>query len=178
MRTGNFPITVTSKRDRRRARRDERGASLVEFALILPVFSLLLFGFIDFGLVFGGFISVQNEVNGAARAISINQLSPGCSGSANPGLCTVEADISTSPLGVVSGSVKVALEFPDGAALQNDRVIVCAQAALQSTTGLTSPILSGRSFYSSSEILLEQNASVPTLPAGNSFSNSAGFTCR
>src|SRR5579863_7051252 len=86
------------------SRSDEKGASLVEFVLILPIFALLLFAIVDFGLVFGGYISVQNQVNAAARAISVNAIAPACATNANPTLCTVEADISESPLGVVSGS--------------------------------------------------------------------------
>jgi len=44
--------------------RDERGASLVELAFVLPLFPLLLFGAVDFGRAF--YLSV--EVAGAAQA--------------------------------------------------------------------------------------------------------------
>jgi len=170
-----------SQHHSRRPRDGERGASLVEFALILPVFALLLFGLIDFGMVFGGYITVQNGVNAAARAISIDHISPLCSTAANPALCTVETYINPSQLGVVPGSVKVGLDFPGGISggytSPNNPVIVCAQATLQSTTGMTSPFLNGRTIYLSSEILLEQDASVYP-PLTYSFSNPPGsLTC-
>ena|SRR5579863_1431874 len=44
--------------------RDERGASLVELAFVLPLFPLLLFGAIDFGRAF--YVSI--ELAGAAQA--------------------------------------------------------------------------------------------------------------
>src|SRR5215469_877837 len=42
----------TKSRRRVLRRRGEEGASLVEFAIVVPVFALLLFAMIDFGLVF------------------------------------------------------------------------------------------------------------------------------
>ena len=167
---------------RRRSRRDiEEGASLVEFAMILPLFVVLLFALIDFGLVFGGFISIENEVNSAARAVSIGNLSSGCSTNANPDLCTIVVRISETQLGVVANSVEVALEFPNsGTDTADNPVIVCAQATVKSTTGMTSSLVGSKTVYSSSEILLEQPAAVgsvaPTAPS-YSYSNTAGFTC-
>jgi len=164
----------------RRSRDGERGASLVEFVLILPLFALLLFGLIDFGLVFGGYITVQSEVNAAARAISINHIATGCGSATNEALCTVETYIALSPLGVVPGSVKIGLDFPGPVpgTSAGYPVIVCAQATLESTTGMTSPFLNGRTTYVSSEILLEQDASVPS--SSYSFTNSTSdptFSC-
>jgi Flp pilus assembly protein TadG len=44
--------------------RDERGASLVELALVLPLFPLLIFGAVDFGRAF----YLSTEIVGAAQA--------------------------------------------------------------------------------------------------------------
>ena len=52
---------VRSSRPYRR-RRVEAGASLVEFAIILPVFALMLFGMIQFGLAFAGWDQLRNAV--------------------------------------------------------------------------------------------------------------------
>lgn len=56
-----------NRRNRFRLLRDERGASLVELAFVLPLFPLLLFGAVDFARAF--FISV--EVAGAAQAAAV-----------------------------------------------------------------------------------------------------------
>ena len=52
---------------RRRGRRDDSGATLVEFAIILPVFALMLFGMIQFGLAFAGWDELRNAVQTSAR---------------------------------------------------------------------------------------------------------------
>lgn len=165
---------------RRRTTSADDGASLVEFALVLPVFALLLFGLVDFGMVFGGFVSLENQVNAAARAVSINRLASSCVSAPDPALCTVEADIGAAPLGVVPGTVETAISFPSGGTTTaGSTVIVCARAELRSTTGITGPILAGRWVSAKSQVLLEQNASAPT-PAGPSYSlsDTAGFVCQ
>jgi hypothetical protein len=46
----------------------ERGASAVEFALILPLFLLILFGVIDYGWLLTNQIILTNAVSAGARA--------------------------------------------------------------------------------------------------------------
>lgn len=46
-----------------RGRRDERGVALVEFALLLPLLALVVFGTIDMGRAY----SVQNRLKNASR---------------------------------------------------------------------------------------------------------------
>ena len=50
-------------------RRGERGAALVEFALVLPVFVLVLFGLISFGMVLALKQGVTNASADAARSV-------------------------------------------------------------------------------------------------------------
>ena len=47
----------------RRASRSDRGAALVEFALIVPLLSIFLFGIVQFGIVY----DKQQSMNSAAR---------------------------------------------------------------------------------------------------------------
>jgi Flp pilus assembly protein TadG len=54
-------------RNRFRLLRDEEGASLLELAIVLPLFPLLLFGAIDFGRAF----YLAAEVAGAAQAAAL-----------------------------------------------------------------------------------------------------------
>ena len=55
--------------------RDYRGASAVEFALILPVFMLIMVGTLSYGLYFGAAHSVQQLAAEAARA-TVSGLTP------------------------------------------------------------------------------------------------------
>jgi Flp pilus assembly pilin Flp len=49
------------------ARRDQEGAAAVEFALLLPLLVLLLFGMIEFGLAFNTRIQATNAAREGAR---------------------------------------------------------------------------------------------------------------
>jgi Flp pilus assembly protein TadG len=46
---------------------DERGQSLAEFALIIPLFLLLMFAIVDFGMGFYSWITVTNAAREGAR---------------------------------------------------------------------------------------------------------------
>jgi len=63
---------VSARRLGRRSRSDESGSALVEFALVVPLFALLLFGVIQFGLAFGGWASVRASVQSSARLIALD----------------------------------------------------------------------------------------------------------
>lgn len=54
-----------------RARRDQRGQSLVEFALVLTPLFLLLLGIIQFGFIFNSYVTLTNAAREAARSGSI-----------------------------------------------------------------------------------------------------------
>jgi Flp pilus assembly protein TadG len=54
-------------------RRDGRGQSLVEFALILPVFILVLIGLFDMGRAIYAYNTVSNAARAAARVAIVHQ---------------------------------------------------------------------------------------------------------
>lgn len=51
----------------------EKGQSLVEFALVIPVFLLLLLGVIDFGRVFHAYLTLDHAGREGARAASLGK---------------------------------------------------------------------------------------------------------
>lgn len=53
--------------------KSEKGQSLVEFALILPVLVVLLLGVVDFGRVFHTYLTIDHAGREAARAASIGK---------------------------------------------------------------------------------------------------------
>src|SRR3954453_18850693 len=57
-------------RRRRQWRAGERGAVLVEFAIIAPVLSMLIFGMIEYGLLFRDYLTVSNVTRTGARVAS------------------------------------------------------------------------------------------------------------
>ena len=53
----------------------ERGANLAEFALILPLLMVILFGIIEFGLVFSRSQSIEASAREAGRLASLSSTS-------------------------------------------------------------------------------------------------------
>lgn len=51
----------------RRRRREERGAAAVEFALVVPILVVLLFGIVNVGIVLAQQLSLSNSARQAAR---------------------------------------------------------------------------------------------------------------
>lgn len=59
---------------RRQGVADDRGASAVEFALVAPLLFVLVFGIVDFGVVFGQTLSLNNAARDAARFAVVRQI--------------------------------------------------------------------------------------------------------
>jgi Flp pilus assembly protein TadG len=58
--------------------RSERGQSLTEFALALPILALLLFAIIQFGIVFNNYVTLVDATRAGARvgAVGRQQTNP------------------------------------------------------------------------------------------------------
>ena len=99
----------------RPGRRDDTGASLVEFAIILPVFALMLFGMIQFGLAFAGWDELRNAVQTGARLAVNNVVNPDANcGQTDPGsnvVCRVSLLIG-APLDTSPTPVETSLDIP------------------------------------------------------------------
>jgi Flp pilus assembly protein TadG len=57
----------------RRALRDQRGVALVEFALVLPILALILFGALDLGKAYNYWNDETHLAHEAARYAAVNQ---------------------------------------------------------------------------------------------------------
>ena len=158
----------------RTRRSDERGTALVEFAIVVPLLILLVCGTIDFGLIFGGYQSMENGVESAARVISLDQVTPSSSCTGGPtaatanAVCNVVASLGNLE-GLNSNTLAVGICFVAPGATPScggstslpgnsvsDDVEICAQATMQSTTGLTSVFVSGSTVSTSSRQLMEE----------------------
>lgn len=53
--------------------KSERGQSLVEFALIIPILLMLLFGIVDFGRIFHAYLTIDHAGREGARAVAIGK---------------------------------------------------------------------------------------------------------
>ena len=52
----------------------ERGAELIEFAMVLPLLLMLIFGIVDFGFMFQRYLVVTNAAREGARMASLQRL--------------------------------------------------------------------------------------------------------
>ena len=53
--------------------RDERGQAMTEFALVLPILALLLFGVIQFGIAFNNYLTLTDAVRAGARKGAVSR---------------------------------------------------------------------------------------------------------
>ena len=80
--------------------RSERGTAMVELAIILPVFMLLLLGMLDFGDAYNSWIDETHLANEGARLAAVNYSVAGCT-NANVDICLaqyVQANADTTEL--------------------------------------------------------------------------------
>jgi hypothetical protein len=73
-----------------RRRRDDRGASAVEFALVVPILLTFLLGTVELGLYMKDYVSMSSSVRAGARSAAASaDAGPGtCEASSNPPPCT------------------------------------------------------------------------------------------
>jgi len=56
-----------------RLKKNERGASLIEFALVAPLLIFLVMGIVEFGWIFNGYVTLNGAVREGARIASIKK---------------------------------------------------------------------------------------------------------
>lgn len=159
------------------------GAALVEFALVLPVLSLLLFGIIEFGINLNDYQTMRQSVRDTARNAIVGDYgnSGACdqggataANNANAMICTTRA---TSGLGS-SLAVRVVFTDNNGAAdYSTDRVKVCAVAPAKSVTGIIAPFLKSRYLKASVETRAEKALTLTTTQSGTDPSGGSWSWC-
>jgi Flp pilus assembly protein TadG len=87
-------------------RRDDSGQSLVEFAFVSPIFFLLLFALIQFGLIMGGQNGVVNAVRETARYAATYQVASNADVVAACGSGKIQAQFTAALARAVPGFVQ------------------------------------------------------------------------
>lgn len=185
-RGGHDPFVLRHRRRERpdRARSEatpERGASLVEFALVMPILFTLVFGVIDFGLVLTDSIGIRQGVREGARQATVADwgTTDSC-GLQLTGAGTAEMKklmcLTKSRSDMPSSSLKVAIRFDpvnSGLSASNaypagtgaapsgpvgNGIIVCAITPMSSRTGFFTPIMGGKYVRSKVVMRIERAA--------------------
>jgi Flp pilus assembly protein TadG len=116
----------------------ESGSALVEMAIVVPLFLLLVFGVIEFGFVFYRQIGINQGVREAARSAAVANYSGGvatCTGTS-----VVEIACLADARSGVSGT-KSAVHIVGPGTGVGAEVEVCSEYPESSVTGLFSSLL-------------------------------------
>ncbi|HKB93313.1 MAG TPA: TadE/TadG family type IV pilus assembly protein [Gaiellaceae bacterium] len=79
---------------------EERGQSMAEFAIVLPVLVVVLFGIIQFGILFNNYVTLTDAVRAGARTAAVSRQDPDPSGEAATMVRTSAANLDQSNLNV------------------------------------------------------------------------------
>jgi Flp pilus assembly protein TadG len=145
----------------------ERGAALVEFAIIVPFLILIVFGMIDFGVAFADYQNVRSGTREAARLGVVNDLddAPSCvidgatvSPPAHPSTPTeaTNALVCKAKARVALDEHAAKIEIEVSGSAVGDRLRVCVSFPVSSLSGVTAPFLSSRVLTSAVTMRLEQ----------------------
>lgn len=180
----------------------ERGASLVEFALVAPILFTLVFGVIDFGLVLADSIGIRQGVREGARQATVAdwgttescglQLTATGSTEMKKLMCLTKSrsDMPASSMKVairfdpVNSGLASANAYPAGTGTApsgpvGNGIIVCAITPMSSRTGFFTPIMGGKFMRSKVVMRIEKAAGSsqsPTQEADPSGANWAWCT--
>ena len=84
--------------------KDERGQTMAEFAVVLPVLMILLLGVIQFGIVFNNYIALTDAARAAARKGAVSRETSNPSGECIAAGLAAGADLKQTKLSVSCSS--------------------------------------------------------------------------
>jgi TadE-like protein len=152
LRTGRVPRTM-----RRLRIGDERGQAVTEFAMVVPLFAVLVVVCILFGKAIYAYIQLTHTANEGARLAAVNQPQGGTT------LCSFLSSEGALPSGVT-----LTISYPDNGGARTAGNSVTVQA---SASGSWVPIISLGSITSSATMRLEQdttgNSELDTTPCSS-----------
>lgn len=180
------PGTAAPRRRFGRGRLGERGAALVEMALVLPLLLMVVFGIIEFGTTYSNYIGLRDGVRNAARSGAVGNFG-------QSSFCGLEdadeASVAVQRLmcltkrqtGLDPDEVRVKIMSANstftgaGTFAKNDALIICAQVPTQAVTGFLGTALAGKTLRTKVAMRIERSdieavAGEETPPAGQSWS--------
>jgi Flp pilus assembly protein TadG len=80
--------------------RDERGQTMTEMAVVLPVLCLLLFGVIQFGILFNNYVTLTDATRAGARKAAVGRFGSDPAGAAETAVRSSARDLRQADLGV------------------------------------------------------------------------------
>ena len=129
---------------------------MVEFALVLPLFMLLVFGVIEFGVTYNNYITVRQGTREAARQGAVGVFGPPVSSSCSlTGSTGASTDIqqlmclAKNQIGLNAANTRVMILSGNssfsgsGTFAEGDSLIICAMYPVDKTAAFVSPVVGG-----------------------------------
>jgi Flp pilus assembly protein TadG len=140
-------------------RRDSRegGAAAVEFALVVPLLLMVLFGILDYGLLFSNALSAKQGVREGARQGVVSNFGPACTmtwATAPSADITNLACTTVDRTSVVAGTPYLKIKVPNGW-VKGKPLVVCEMVQTNGLTGIV-PLPSGGVVTSKVEMSIEK----------------------
>ncbi|WP_406831804.1 TadE/TadG family type IV pilus assembly protein [Pedococcus sp. KACC 23699] len=121
---------MTHRRRARRGDRSDSGASAVEFALVMPVLFLLVFGILDYGRFYFDSVSMRQGVREASRQAIVQQYGSCTTGTVGAKIrCAAVAATDTT----MGSTPVVYIPAVSGGWAQGKQLVVCMQSKEQGT---------------------------------------------
>jgi Flp pilus assembly protein TadG len=83
---------------------EERGQSMAEFAIVLPILVVFLFGIIQFGILFNNYVTLTDAVRAGARVAAVARQDSDPTGEATAMVRSSAANLDQSNLDVAVSS--------------------------------------------------------------------------
>ena len=103
---------------RRRRKNGEKGQALAEFALLVPIFLMLMFAVVDFGMGFYSWITVTNSAREGARLGAVHPpltvTSSPCVGKASLEQCIYDRVLDSADLADEATKMTVTITNAEG----------------------------------------------------------------
>jgi Flp pilus assembly protein TadG len=110
----------------RRRKNGEKGQALAEFALLIPIFLMLMFAIVDFGMGFYSWITVTNSAREGARVGAVhaplNVASSPCFGKASLQQCIEDRVLETA--GLADQATKMTVTITNAQGQSGESVVV------------------------------------------------------
>jgi Flp pilus assembly protein TadG len=142
--------------------RNQHGSSAVEFALVLPLLCLLIFGIIDYGLLYNNSLSLRQGIRESARQGVVRNFSTtGCTTGTDLVNLVCKTD---KTVGSIAGTTYSKVVVPQGWA-KGKPLKVCSMVKTHGATGLV-PYPSGG--WLKQQVLMSIEVDTAPLPTGGS----------
>lgn len=103
----------------RRTLRDEKGQTMVEFAMVAPLILVILFAVVQFGAVYNDYVTITDATRAGARKAAVSRLASSPVAAAEqavrdsaPGLAQSELDVTVSSSWEHGEDVTVTAAYP------------------------------------------------------------------